>query len=305
LLNYDWLKIIISIIAGIVVWSLLFTTTSTRLTTGESFQVVLYDDVADNTGGQTFLSKVKKEGYLSYDVLESSVNRIQGAGNYSAAYMLSVRMSTHEGDVIIADATPGEPKEEGKDPEPSKMQTIVDNGAYLITVDNYLAAAEKYLSDNGFIKDGEIDEKKAESYFLDVRVPSARNYRRTYTTEEKKKQGVKDEIARIKKIKESLDSVKSAIEKAKAADKDFLWYGERPVYENGEKIGTEKVAFGFDLAKLSDNGNISDLWVKTSTGSADGLVLGVFNFGSYQYDMQFESLSFIDYLIRTYSSYAG
>ncbi|MBR2336480.1 MAG: hypothetical protein IKA61_00850 [Clostridia bacterium] len=37
LLSYEWVKMIALIVAGVVVWSLLFTTLGTRITVGENF----------------------------------------------------------------------------------------------------------------------------------------------------------------------------------------------------------------------------------------------------------------------------
>ena len=71
LFSYDWAKILISIIAGVVVWSLLFTTLGTRSTVGEEFYFTLYDNVksVSATKNGTLLEKLKKDKVLSYDVL--------------------------------------------------------------------------------------------------------------------------------------------------------------------------------------------------------------------------------------------
>ncbi len=304
MLNYEWIKMLIAIAAAIVIWNLIFTTTATRATIGETFHVVLYDNVSATGGDALFLGDLKEKGVLSYDVLESATDSIRGAGNYSSAYLLSVRMSTKEGDVIIADATVPETAE-GEDPKPSNMQTVLD-GYYLISLPKYFENAEKYLLINGFYDaEWNINEKKIEEYFRNDRILSARNYKKTYNTEEKISAAVPKEIARIKAIKDSLFRVRSAIESVKGTERDFVWYGERKTYsETGEVTATETDAYGIDLGKLNagneeTKGKISDLW-SLSSGGADGLVLGVFNFGAEQYDMQFEALSFIDYLIRTY-----
>ena len=143
MLSYEWIKIILAIAVAIVAWNLIFTTTATRATTGETFHIVLYDNVSVTGGDANFLQELKKKEVLSFDVLEAAVDDIRGAGNYSSAYILSVRMSTKEGDVIIADGNAPE-TEEGEEPKPSNMQTLVD-GYYLIPVDKYLENAEKYL----------------------------------------------------------------------------------------------------------------------------------------------------------------
>ena len=52
LLSYDWLKIILSIVAGVVVWSLLFTTLGTRATVGEEFVLNVYENVYTQGSGK-------------------------------------------------------------------------------------------------------------------------------------------------------------------------------------------------------------------------------------------------------------
>jgi hypothetical protein len=67
LLSYDWVKMLASIIAGIVVWTLLFTTLATRATVGEEFYFVIYDNVSTESYSKSgsYLSKLKKDGVLS------------------------------------------------------------------------------------------------------------------------------------------------------------------------------------------------------------------------------------------------
>ena len=104
LISYDFLKIILSILAGIMVWVLLFTTCATRATVGEQFGLILYQGVySGSNDGKDFLTELKKKekGGLSYDVLEYTTMSVTAAGNYSAAYMLSLKSATKEGDVIV------------------------------------------------------------------------------------------------------------------------------------------------------------------------------------------------------------
>ena len=101
-------------------------------------------------------------------------------------------------------------------------------------------------------------------------------------------------------------------------DKDFLWYGEKNKYDDkGNVIEGQGTIYpyGIDLYKLNENfkdkAKIEDTWytyTNNPEGEGDattcvGLVMGVFNFKSYQKDLQFESLAFINYIIETYSGY--
>ena len=83
LIAYDLVKIIISIIAAIMVWVLLFTMCATRATVGEQFGLIVFDGVyyKDNYAEDVIL-KLKKEKSLSYDVLTANVSKVTAAGNY-------------------------------------------------------------------------------------------------------------------------------------------------------------------------------------------------------------------------------
>ena len=106
LLSYDWVKMLVSVIAGIVVWSLLFTTLATRVTVGEEFVFMVYENVntVNTKKNNELLTKLKNDEVLSYDVLKTYVSNLTSAGQYSATYMLSLRTSIQEGDVFRDEA---------------------------------------------------------------------------------------------------------------------------------------------------------------------------------------------------------
>ena len=325
LLSYEWVKIIVGIIVGIVVWSLLFTTLGTRITVGEQFYFVTYENVFttdSNNSDNKLLSDMKKNGVFSYDVLDVSVNKISSAGQYSASYMLSLRVTTQEGDVLlISDGRATKVDENGKDKNgkiPSQEIESVINHGYVFDFETFLNRARSYCVDNGFIienTDGSytVNEDEIEKYFLTERITSARNYKRTYRTAEQKAQGVKNEIARIKAIYENYLYVDNAVKTAKENGNDFLWYGTINQYdENGEVIEGkgEEHPFGIDLYKLnqpfiSSKLKVEDRWFTYADEktTCEGLVLSVFNFESHQPDLQYESLAFIKSIIETYSGY--
>ena len=323
LLAYDWGKILISIIAGIVVWSLLFTTLATRVTVGEEFVFVVYENVSieNSKKNDNLLTNLKNDGVLSYDVLKLSTSYITSAGQYSASYMLSLRASTQEGDVLlISDGSAVEVKE-GEDDPKQEISAVINSG-YLYDFEKFLKDAQTYCTGNGFIvENGDgtytVDEEKIENYFRNVRLKSAGNYRKTYRTEAKRQEGVKQEIKRIKDIYENYLFVSRAIEQAKAENNDVLWYGKIKQYDKDGNViegGEQVYPFGIDLHKLNvpfrgsetdKKPDLSKTWYTFANGktTSEGLVLGVFNFKPHQPDMQYESLAFVKYVIETYSGY--
>ncbi len=322
LLSYDWIKIILSIIAGIIVWSLLFTTLGTRITVGQEFYFHTYDNVF--TAGsvernQEVLDNIKKKGYFSYDLLKLSTSNIVSAGQYSASYMLSLKRSTNEGDVMIISDERAEAKTEKA--EQADIISLV-NSYYFYDIETLLKSAKDYCINNDFVVeklDGSwaINEEAIKDYFLNTRIvgKGKGNYRKTYRTAQQKAMGVQNEYNRIKLLYENYLYVSTAIEKAIKADNDFLWYGELYTYDSlGKKVEdlTEIKPFGIDLYKLnqpfledSTVPKVEDTWFTYADGvpTAEGLVACVFDFHSEQEDLQYETLGFLRYLIETYSRY--
>ncbi|MBQ7373790.1 MAG: hypothetical protein IJW64_04420 [Clostridia bacterium] len=326
MLSYDWVKIVVAIVAGIVVWVLLFTMLATRSTVGEEFVFMVYENVktVNSAKNGSLLSDMKKDGTLSFDVLELNVSYLNSAGQYSASYMLSLRASVQEGDVLLISDGRAVEVEEGKEDEedPSSEISSVINGGYLYNFETFLTDARTYCVSNGFIVENQdgtysVDEDEIETYFLNVRLKSAGNYRKTFRTELQKQEGVKLEIKRIIAIYENYLFVKRAIDQAKAEDNDILWYGDLKQYDEDGKVIEGEVKtypFGIDLYKLNKpfidsqtdkKADISEVWYTYANGktTSEGLVMGVFDFQSYQPDLQYESLAFIKRVIETYSGY--
>ena len=319
LLSYDWVKIFIAIVAGIIAWSLLFTTLGTRLAKGQDFTFHVYENVytvGSNEKNDKILNDIKNKGYFSYDLLKLSSSTITSGGQYTASYMLSLKMSTQDGDVlIISDGRAEKDKEKQKTDLPH-----IINSYYLCDMYTLLESARRYCVGNGFIveKDGNwyVNEPVVENYFLNTRIKGKGkgNYRKTYVTSAQKAEGVKLEIARIKTLYQNYLYVSNAIEKAKQAGNDFLWYGELYKYDENNKVIEDKTEirpYGIDLYKLNQpflkDGapNVEDTWYTYANGkpTAEGLVVCVFDFRNYQIDLQYETLGFLRYIIETYGRY--
>ena len=58
-------------------------------------------------------------------------------------------------------------------------------------------------------------------------------------------------------------------------------------------------------ALTGGNKNVSEYLKITGTDSAQNVVLVLFDFGKYQEDLQFESISFVNTLVREFSDFLG
>lgn len=321
-LSYDWIKIIAFSLAAILVWTLAFTTGATRATEGQQFYFVVFDDVYyDSEANADMLYDMKSDGSLSYDVLKAQVNNITKAGNYDAVYMLNLRLTTGEGDVMImnsgksnADGGEASDGEENGEKTVTTAERVLESG-YVADLLPFIDGAENYVkkfTTDGTIN-GEISADKVETYFLTKRVKSARNYKKTYNTDEKKAEGVKGEIERITHIKEAYLRVKSALDKAKDRGVDLYRYWEKPTAYSGNEVTERKTtAYGIDLTVLCDGATdkkelVKSWWLVDEENNAtttDGLTFCVLNCTEEDSDLQYEALTALDYVIRNYSNYA-
>lgn len=327
LVNYDLIKTLLSIVAAVMVWVLLFTTCATRATIGEQFSFLIFGNISyKDAFVADMLTELKEEKELSYDVLNLSTGNVTAAGNYSALYMLSLKASTKEGDVLLFNGkkvvATNDDGSEKTDESGNKIKTVnsdaqsIVNSGYIVDFKQYLNEAEKYLAK--FVVNGEVDEKSVENYFLNTRMKQASNYRKTFRTPEQKAEGVKLEIERIETLKKNYEIITRFLKEIDDMGEDVFWYAD---FNKGESYEKTNVAYGIDLDKVnavyssrsSKVRKLSDyLWYyekikaddsdeETLQNSSEGLVLSVFDYGADQYDLQFESLAVINNMIRMFS----
>lgn len=305
-LAYEWILMIIVAVAAIIVLELAYTVAATRLSTGQQFKYYLdetlysfdasdksiYDLLGVETGrnGKTF----------SYDVLSVETENLTSSYN-----VLSVRLSVQEGDAIFTSSV----EEEGKS---VRVKQIVDeNPVYYL--EDLLARAENYLKTftvNGDVYNAEdYDEDKIRAHF-DTRMKGDNRFR----TEADKEEGRINEIGRIKKLADEVAAFKTLLS---VGEEKGLFYrytkyeqtvagypddeNYKTVYENE----TEHI-YGINMGALTGgNKNVSEYLKIANTDSAQNVVLVLFDFGKYQEDLQFESISFVNTLVREFSDFLG
>ena len=103
LLSYDWIKILLVAVAAILVWSLVFTMTATRITTTQMYSVVNFYGSYFGNGLNNFSTYANS--VFSYEVLESSMVDVQAGGDEYVSTLLETRFVTGEGDVLFVSNT--------------------------------------------------------------------------------------------------------------------------------------------------------------------------------------------------------
>ncbi|MBQ8323169.1 MAG: hypothetical protein IJX91_04305 [Clostridia bacterium] len=218
LLSYDWVKIVALAVAAIVLWSLVFTTTATRITPAQQFTVFnYYSNAPLGDGFYNVYNKTFSENKFSYEIIEENVNDLTTGGEEYAGTLLEARLGTDEGDVMFIPhvndpSTKVDATEEGGEPTyTTYMQGFFNNWYYYIAdVDEYLADMRAYVSayytdgndvaDDNYI-DGTMNKEKVRADFL-ARIE--RNKDKRFKKSEQIEAGVLKEYERFEKYAAAL-----------------------------------------------------------------------------------------------------
>ena len=98
LLSYDWVKILVVAVAAVMVWSLVFTMTATRITTTQRFIISNYLGISYGN------TKIYGDSY-SYEIMEGEVVDNLRGGESTFSDLFRGNLEVSEGDVMmVADA---------------------------------------------------------------------------------------------------------------------------------------------------------------------------------------------------------
>lgn len=313
-MSYEWVLMIALVVAIILFWELIYTVSAVKLTTGQNFYYY-YDQNVDYKNYNALYETLNDGKTFSFDVKKITVEEII-KGNDD---VLTTRLSAQEGDAIITDFSSS--ATEGEYPS-NRANFIVDNYSIYTFEDEeggIIYDAKNYLK--SFLLEGKTDPLDFES--LD-REKIARNFNeraknRVYKNSiEANEISVSDEYQRIKKLcsetaflekvvkyddtlpeNESLFYRYTRFEQTVKTAKDqksIEW--EKSQYEKNKEcryaLKTSKLVGGEDKKVNSTYFNIN--------GSSEFVVIELFNFKKYQEDLQFESISFINRIIREFSN---
>lgn len=308
MLSYDWIKIIAIAAAAIILWSLLFTMLATRATIGQTFYFYYFNGMTlKNSERVNTLDYLKEKNALSYDVLEFSVGSFGDDANASQA--MAAWFSAKQGDILWSSDLKDPPTKEGEETF-SKLQSfatayysilaplgenLLDDKGTLVKED-YLLACEKYVARfyaGEDIDKGELDTDAVENHFR-TRMKKDKRYK----TESQITEGIKDETARIRNLRDSYLNVRKALEVGVLSIRDTkIWQDKN----NDNKVDDDEwkiVHCAFDLSNLTNITEYIDNGKKDK--SSEGLSLSVFDWASDQYDLQFEPITYLNFLLTTY-----
>ncbi len=303
---YEWIITIVAAVVVIIVMELIYTVAATRLSTGQQFKYYLDEDlyVYDGSAYEIYnllgVETGKNGKTFSFDVLSVESENLTSSYN-----VLSVRLSVQEGDAIFTSA---KEKEDGS----VRAKTIIDQFP-VYNLQLLLDSAKEYIAQ--FKVGGNLDENKIRAYF-DERMKGDNRFR----TEAEKEAGRQNEIGRIVKLAADVEDFETlmTIGEEKGLFYKYTKYEQaatnednenaRAAYEKEKTDGRENVVYGINMGALThapektDKKNVSD-YLKLSDGTAENVVLILFDFSSYQYDLQFECISFVNTLVKEFSDF--
>ncbi|MBE7100285.1 MAG: hypothetical protein E7364_01590 [Clostridiales bacterium] len=320
MLSYDWLKMVLAAAAIIIVWTLIFTMTATRITPAQQYTVFNYD--GNRPFSMTKFNKVYDDafdrGIFSHEVIKATSYDMTTTGSNLHTVMDS-RLQTDEGDAIFV-SKEGDPDFPIKDDdgnvigyEYTYLQTFVMRyGYYLYDINDYLDYMKKYLNKyyidekgNPDYENGVLNEEKVEQDFR----TREKNDKR-FKTEKQKKAGVKKDIERIQKYRDALVQFYKYLNEDKVISLEYTTI--KMENEKGEEETLiDNVAYSINLCPnaetmggLKNYAAYTKMVVDEQTGkkhnveSAENMQLCLFKLKGVNKNFVGENLIFINEMVR-------
>ncbi len=301
LLSYDWLKILLAIIFAAGALLVFFTTVGTRPARYQEFEIYGHPGVVRGEGLTELATTLEGGDVFSYEIL--SVNATSFEDERYGYAALNARRAAGQGNVLfIADYAP-----EGEDPleyENGLRRTIKGyvirdpEGWHLemvLEVEDYFKGAVAYVK-QFFGEDwenGTLDEARAEQCFYNRNGKDKR-----FKTEAQKKEGVALEKERLLSLRDDLKVVLSAFEPDETGEPLLSVTTVTVTDDAGELIGEYGV--GIKVGRLSRISSLYYYVLEDKTRSAEQLNMLLYNNGDRRGDLEYETVSFLRYLIEAY-----
>ncbi len=319
MLSYDWLKIVIASVVAIVVWSLVFTMSATRITPAQQFTVFNYVGNVGFMGTELnkLYGKAYKDNVFSYEVLELTQEDLATNKDY-AGTLMQARTAVEEGDVIfVADIdNPDTAKRDDKGEIIGYERTYIESliwgyRAYFYELDpekegSFFYKMEAYLDEfytSGWENEESLNQDKVKSEFR-KRVKKDKRFK----TEAQLLQGEKDDIARIEKYRDALEQFYAWLDEGiisftttTLSDGETTLEGIFTINlcPDESKTGELKKYVAYNEIVIEDANKETGEAGKTHyVQTAKNMNVGFFNYRGVEEGFQYESLLFVNYVIE-------
>ncbi len=324
MLSYDWISIIIGAIVAIVVWSLVFTMTATRITSAQQFTVFNYmgNLSFSNTNFYDVYGKAFMDGKFSAEVLELEDFDLPMQEEV-ASTLLEGHLGTNNGDLVFAANIFDEKSQGYKDPvtEEEKHYTYLEEFLrgyhyHLFNLDTeaengFFKRMEAYLNVyfEGGYENGTLNKTKAEA---DFRARIKANKDKRYKKEEQILVGLEQDYERLEKYRDALvefygylDAGYVRVEKTQIRDmQDPSKIVTEGYFTLNLCPATDALGNENPMKKLSETLGYATTYVdeqgeEKPTTSAIDMHVGIFNMSGVELGYEYEGLLFINVLIST------
>lgn len=318
-ISYDWVKMLLISLAVMMVFLYVFSLTSVKLAPGQQFKYYIDQNLStkDKTKGVSLNDLIMKDTF-SDEVKEFGVETLLKESN-----VLNARLSIGEGNAIFTDYIN----------EDSPRAKVIVDVQKVYTLDKHLYDCQDYLS--GFLKDEfnslSLEEKrekalnydnlsvqKIETAFLET-VDSIRYYRNGYRSGEIT---LDNETKRLKKLCADASLYAKLFEKNDVGEyvyEDLFFrytrfeYSYNPSgtadenykksYEKEISEGRENLIYGLKLEGLKGGAHqTADFFRVGDREDSHGVVLQIFDFYEERKGLQFETISFVVKVVKTFSN---
>lgn len=324
MLSYDWVKIVFTAAAVIIVWVLIFTMTATRITSAQTFTVCNY---VGNAALGTEFSKSYNEAYtenkFSGEVLKLTTVDLVGNGDY-AWQVLEARVATDEGDVMFISQQPDPDTAYAVESVDETTGEKVEETLYKTTyLQSFLRSYRFKLhdlsleSENGFFKQMEnylskyytdyqnpdsLNEEKVEEDFL-ARIKRTKDKR--YKKQAQIEQGIAESVERMEKYRAALvafygylnDGLISLTKTSYVAENenDYSFEGTYSINlcPNTETMGGLSSIVGYNTIYLDE-----ETGEEKYTLTAKDMNVCLFNMNGKEEEFRYEALLYLNALIE-------
>ena len=323
MLSYDWLKIVGTAAAVIIVWVLIFTMTATRITPAQTFTVANY--LGNNSLSTNFNKSINSAfsgDVFTGEVMEFTSIDLPTAGDV-AGQLLEARVTTDEGDVMFVSQQPNPDTaytvqttdENGQTVEETKyghtyLETFLAGYRWQVhnldldDENSFFRQMERYLNEyytNGYTDANSLDEKKVEDAFR-ARIKRTKDKR--YKSEASIQKGIDEAIDRMQKYQKALvafygylDEGLVSLTKTNYTLMDGEQYAFEGVYSinlcpDTERMGKLADIVGYSVTLVTEDGD------ETYVNSAKDMNICLFNLNGEEEEFRYEALLYVVHLIE-------
>ena len=335
-LAYEWIVMIIIAVVAMIVWELVYTMAGVRLSVGQQFKFYFDETVYGNSSAVVRL--LDKDQALSYDILELNAESLSSDFNVLST-RLSIQEGDI---LITDCKDPTEEVEDKRIRLRTMVDSYHGYAfeEMLFDAKEYLLGFIKDTVSDPFnfsvLKEEDtcltnLDEKEIEKSFRS-RMKKDNRFRK----ESDKKIGIGLETQRIERLYKEVVAFSKLLELENQYNNLFYRYTKYSQSRDAQEKESDKQAWAdnmqYEINRLTDKGiagkvntetnetefiyainlgamptvegktNPSDLCTMRDSESAENVCIMVFDFSSYQPHLQFETISFINTIVRNCST---